>query len=114
MSNTQFYLALWVPFFTLLLVYIAATVQNRRAINDLRSENRRSVEDLRSENRKSMEDLRSENRRAVDDLRSEMKAGFEFLGGRLARIEKKLDVLDAEIRIEHDRRLAALEARALG
>jgi len=38
MSNTQFYFAIGVPFFTILLVWIGGTIANRSAINDLRSE----------------------------------------------------------------------------
>jgi hypothetical protein len=47
-----------------------------------------------------------------------MRAGFSDLrsdlGGRIDRIEKKLDTIDTEIRINHDHRLAVLEGRVLG
>lgn len=84
MNNTQFYFALGVPFFTLILMFIATIVSNRASIND---------------------------------LRSEMRAGFSDLGtglgARMDRIEKRLDVIDTEIRINHDHRLAVLEAHVL-
>ncbi len=81
MNDTQFYFALGVPFFTLLLMFIATISLNRSAIND---------------------------------LRSDMRAGFSDLGARMNRIEKRLDVIDTEIRINHDHRLAVLEAHVLG
>lgn len=92
MTNTQFYFALGVPFFTLLLICIAAMVADRAAIGDPRSE--------------------------VSSLRSEMHAGFSDLradlGGRMERIERRLNASDTEIRVNHDHRLAVLEARVLG
>ena len=54
------------------------------------------------------------NRAGLNDLRSDMRAGFSDLGARMDRIEKRLDVIDTEIRINHDHRLAVLEARVLG
>ncbi len=95
MNNTQFYFALGVPFFSLVLMYIVTTVSNRAAVNDLRSENRAAINDLRSEMRAGFADLRAD------------------LGGRLDRIEKKQDAIDTEIRVNHDHRLAVLEARVL-
>ncbi len=40
MNNTQLFVAVGVPFFTLLLVYIASTISNRSTVNDLRAEMR--------------------------------------------------------------------------
>ncbi len=80
MNNMQFYFALGVPFFTLVLMFIATIISNRAALNDLRSEMRAGFSDLRSD-----------------------------LGGRIDRIEKRLDVIDTEIRINHDHRLAVLK-----
>ena len=109
MTNMQFYFALGVPFFTVVLMYVAGILSNRSAVNDLRSEMRGSVNNLRSE-----------MRGAVNDLRSEMRAGFtdiayrfSDLSSRMDRIEKRLDTIDTEIRISHDHRLAVLEARVL-
>jgi hypothetical protein len=38
MTGVQFYFAIGVPFFTILVVWIGSTVANRSALNDLRSE----------------------------------------------------------------------------
>ena len=110
MNNTQFYFALGVPFFAVVLMYIVGTISNRAVINDLRSEMRAGINDLRSEMRAGM-----------NDLRSEMHAGFSALNvrmdsleKRMDRVEKRLDTIDTEIRINHDHRLAVLEARILG
>ncbi len=88
MNNTQFYLTLGVPFFTLLLVDLTSVISNRSAINDLRSEMRSGFEAIRSEMRTMNE--------------------------RIGRIEQKQDALDTEIRSNHDHRLAVPEARVLG
>jgi cellobiose-specific phosphotransferase system component IIA len=69
MNNTQLYLSIGLPLFTLLLVFIA-------------------------------------NNRAIDALRSEMKTSTDAL-----RTEIKMST-DA-LRINHDSRLAVLEARIL-
>ena len=102
MSNTQFYFALGVPFFTLLIVYFTSVFSNRSAITDLRSEMNKGDDALRSEMRQGFADLRS----SIGDLRSD-------LGARLDRIEKKQEALDSEIRIGHDHRIAVLEAQVL-
>ena len=94
MTNTQFYFALGVPFFTVVLMYIVATVSNRASINDLRE---------------SMNLLG----KRIDDLGLRMNDVRSDLGGRLDRIERNLDALDTELRVNHDRRLAVLEARVL-
>ncbi len=44
MTNIQFYFAIGVPFFTILVVWIGSTVANRSALNDLRSEMRTGFE----------------------------------------------------------------------
>ena len=72
MNNTQFYFALGVPFFAVVLMYIVGTISNRAVINDLRSEMRAGINDLRSEMRAGM-----------NDLRSEMHAGFSALNVRM-------------------------------
>ena len=137
MTNMQFYFALGVPFFTVVLMYVAGILSNRSAVNDLRSEMRGSVNNLRSEMRGAVNDLRSEmragftdiayrfsdllrsDRGAVNDLRSEMRAGFTDIAYRFSDLssrmdrEKRLDTIDTEIRISHDHRLAVLEARVL-
>ena len=85
MNNTQFYFAVGVPFFTLLLMFIVTTVSSRAAISGLRSEMRAGFSDLGT-----------------------------GLGARMDRIEKKLETTNTEIRINHHHRLAVFEARVLG
>ena len=99
MNNTQFYFVIGVPFFTVVLMYIVGALSNRSAINDVS----KHIDDVS----KHIEDLRS-------DLRSDMRAGFSDLGSRMDRIDHRLDTIDTEIRINHDHRLAVLEARVLG
>ncbi len=101
MNNTQLYLSIGLPLFTLLLVFLA----NNRAIDALRSEMKTSSDALRSE---------------TSALRTEMQAGFQMLNKRIddtneriGRLERRLDTIDTEIRINHDSRLAVLEARIL-
>jgi hypothetical protein len=96
MTNTQFYFAIGVPFFTVLLVWIGSTIANRSAIGD----------------------LRSEMRGGVDGLRSEMWAGFDGINRRLDGLESRFDRLDArfdrmdtEIRKDHEHRITMLEER---
>ena len=107
MSNTQFYFAIGVPFFTVLLVWIGGTVANRSAIND-----------LRSEMRTGFDGFRSEMRGGIDGLRSEMKAGFDDVNRRLDgvesrfdRLEARFDRMDTEIRKDHEHRITMLEER---
>ena len=54
------------------------------------------------------------NRAAINDLRSEMRSGFTDIGQRIDRIEKRLETIDTEIRINQDHRVAVEEARVLG
>ena len=134
MNNTQLYLSIGLPLFTLLLVFIA----NNRAIDALRSEMKTNMDALRNEMKTNMDALRSEMKTNMDALRSEMKisndalhndmsalraemqAGFQMLSKRIddtneriGRLEHRLDTIDTEIRINHDSRLALLEARIL-
>ena len=85
MSNTQFYFAIGVPFFTVLLVWIGGTVANRSAINDLRSEMRTGFNGV--------------NHR-LDGLES-----------RFDRLEARFDRMDTEIRKDHEHRITMLEER---
>ncbi len=102
MTNTQFYFALGVPFFTIVLMYIVGALSNRSAINDVS----KRIDDVS----KRIDDVS----KRIDDLRSDTRAGFSDLGSRMDRIEHRLDIIDTEIRINHDHRLAVLEARVLG
>ncbi len=110
MNNTQLYLSIGLPLFTLLLVFIA----NNRAIDALRSEMKTGNDALRAEMKTSNDALRSE----MSTLRNEMQTGFQMLNKRIddtneriGRMERRLDTIDTEIRINHDSRLAVLEAR---
>jgi len=85
MSNTQFYFAIGVPFFTVLLVWIGSTIANRSAISDLRSEMRTGFEAV--------------NRR-LDGMES-----------RFDRLEARFDRVDTEIRKDHEHRITMLEER---
>jgi hypothetical protein len=85
MTNVQFYFAIGVPFFTILVVWLGTALLNRSAFHSL--------------------NLR------IDDLRSEMKAGFDALSQRLERLEARLDRIDHEIRVDHEHRLTILEQR---
>ncbi len=96
MNNTQLYVSVGVPFFTLLVIYVASTISNRSAVSD----------------------LRAENRSATDDLRAEMRAGFEAISKRLDgidkrldRVETKLDRLTEEVYKLHEGRISRLEER---
>ncbi len=75
------------------------------------------VDDLRAE---MASGFAAVNQR-VDDLRSETTAGFagvnlrvDDLGARVGRLEVRLDSIDNELRIGHERRIAILEAHVLG
>ena len=110
MNNTQLYFAMGVPFFTVVLMFIVSAISNRSALGDLG----RRIDDFgkRSDDLgkriddigKRLEESTSHLNRRIDDLRIEVT-------GRLDRIEKKLDALDATVRENHESRLALLEAR---
>ncbi len=110
MRNTQFYFATGVPFFTVALMFIVATISNRAALGDLGKrlddfgkrfdDLGKRIDDLG----KRLDETSAHLNRRIDDLRIEVT-------GRLDRIEKKLDALDATVRENHESRLALLEAR---
>jgi hypothetical protein len=103
MTSAQFYFAIGLPVFSILLVWFGSTVANNRAIGALVQR----IDDLRSEMRSG----RSEMRSALDDLRSEMKTGFEAVNRRLDRLETRFDRIEDEVRKDHEARLSRLEAR---
>ncbi len=88
MTNVQFYFAIGVPFFTILVVWIGTTVANRGALHDLRSEMRTGFEFVGQR--------------------------FDRLESRIDRLETKLDRIDTEIRQNHEHRLTILEEHVLG
>lgn len=70
MTSAQFYFAIGLPIFSILLVWLGSTVANNRAISDLGQR---------------IDDLRSEMRSGLGDLRSEMRSGFNGVNQRLDR-----------------------------
>ena len=107
MSSAQFYFAIGLPIFSILLVWLGSTVANNRAINALGQR----IDDLRSEMRAGIGDLRSETRSGIGDLRSEVRAGFAGVNERIDRLETRFDRVEDEVRKDHESRLAHLEAR---
>ena len=85
MSSAQFYLAIGLPIFSILLVWLGSTVANNRAINALGQR--------------------------IDDLRSEMRAGFAAVNARIDRLETRFDRIEDEVHKDHESRLSRLEAR---
>ena len=77
MTNAQFYVAIGVPFFTIIVVWIGTTVSNRTALTD-----------FRLSTQSAMNDLRSEMHASIEALRSEMKMGFDAVNQRLDRLAK--------------------------
>jgi hypothetical protein len=96
MTSAQFYFAIGLPIFSILLVWLGSTVANNRAIGALGQR---------------IDDLRSEMRGGIDDLRSEMRTGFAGLNDRMDRLETRFDRIEDEVRKDHESRLSRLEAR---
>jgi hypothetical protein len=96
MSNIQFYFAIGLPVFSILLVWLGSTVANNRAIGALGQR---------------IDDMRAEMRSGFDSLRSEMKTGLEAVNHRLDRLEARFDRVEDEVRKDHEGRLSRLEAR---
>jgi methyl-accepting chemotaxis protein len=99
MTSAQFYLAIGLPIFSILLVWLGSTVANNRAINALGQR----IDDLGQR----IGDL---NQR-IDDLRSEMRAGFAAVNARIDRLETRFDRIEDEVHKDHESRLSRLEAR---
>jgi predicted nucleic acid-binding Zn-ribbon protein len=92
MTSAQFYFAIGLPIFSILLVWLGSTVANNRAINALGQR----IDDLGQR---------------IDDLRSEMRAGFAAVNARIDRMEIRFDRIEDEVRKDHESRLSRLEAR---
>jgi hypothetical protein len=92
MTSAQFYFAIGLPIFSLLLVWLGSTVANNRAIGALGQR----IDDLG---------------KRIDDLRSEMRAGFASVNERIDRLETRFDRVEDEVRKDHEGRLSRLEAR---
>ncbi len=107
MSNMQFYFAMGVPFFTVVLMFIVATISNRSAINDLGKridDLGKRMDDLGAGLNKRMDDLGAGLNKRMDDFRMDVT-------GRLERIEKKLSEVEITVRQNHESRLAVLESK---
>lgn len=96
MTNAQFYVAIGLPVFSILVVWLGTTVSNNRAIGALG---------------KRIDGMNQSLNQRIDDLRSEMKAGFAGVNERLSRLETRFDRIEDEVRKDHEGRLARLEAR---
>ena len=83
MTNTQLYLAIGLPCFSILIVWLGTTLSNRQAMKGVS---------------KSIDDLGT-------SLRAEMKAGFNAVDQRLTRLETIVDRIEGEIRIDHEKRV---------
>jgi hypothetical protein len=92
MASAQFYFAIGLPIFSILLVWLGSTVANNRAISSVGQR----IDDLG---------------KRIDDLRSEMRAGFTGLNDRMDRLETRFDRIEDEVRKDHESRLSRLEAR---
>ena len=88
-TSAQFYFAISLPIFSILLVWLGSTVANNRAISALGQR----INDLRSE------------------MNLQMKAGFDGVNQRLDRLEVRFDRIEDEVRKDHESRLSRLEAR---
>jgi tetrahydromethanopterin S-methyltransferase subunit G len=91
-TSSQFYIAISLPIFSILLVWLGSTVANNRAINALRQR----IDDLGQR---------------IDDLCSEMRAGFPAVNARIDRLETRFDRIEDEVCKDHESRLSRLEAR---
>jgi hypothetical protein len=92
MTNVQFYFALGLPIFSILVVWLGSTIANHHAIGGLS---------------KRIDDLG----KRIDDLRLEMRAGFEAVNNRIDRLEVRFIRIEDEVRKDHESRLARLEAK---
>jgi|GEM_PF-6038756 len=92
MTNVQFYLAIGLLVFSILLVWLGSTVANNRAIGALGQR----IDDMGQ---------------CITGLRSEMKSGFDGLNERLGRLETRFEHIADEVRKDHESRLSRLEAR---
>ena len=100
MTNTQLYLAIGLPCFSILIVWLGTTLSNRQAMKGVS----KSIDDLGTS-------LRSEITALGTSLRAEMKAGFDAVDQRLTRLETAVDQINYEIRTVHEKRITVLEER---
>ena len=106
MSNLQFYFALGVPFFTVVLMFIVSTISNRAAVSDLG----KRIDDLGAGLNKRIDDLGAGLNKRIDDLRGDMNGQFTETHDKLDKVEKRLERVEDAVRVNHEARLASLEA----
>ena len=110
MTSAQFYVAIGLPIFSILLVWLGSTVANNRAIAALGQR----IDGMGKRLDQRIDDMGKQiegmNQR-IDDLRSEMREGFAAVNARLDRLETRFDRIEDEVRKDHEGRLARLEAR---
>jgi hypothetical protein len=114
MTSAQFYLAICLPIFSILLVWLGSTVANNRAINALGQridDLGKRIDDLGQGLGMRIDDLGQGLGMRIDDLRSEMRAGFAGVNERIDRLEIRFDRVEDEVRKDHEGRLSRLEAR---
>jgi hypothetical protein len=103
MTSAQFYTAIGLPIFSILLVWLGSTVANNRALGALGQR----IEDIS----KRIDDLG----RRIDDQGKALGQRIDdlgkTLGQRIDRLETRFDRVEDEIRKDHEGRLARLEAR---
>jgi tetrahydromethanopterin S-methyltransferase subunit G len=107
MASFQIYLAIGLPMFSILVVWLGSTLANNHAINGLG----KRIDDLGNSLNKRIDDLDRGLNQRIDDLRSEMRTGFSAVNERLTRIEVRLDHVEDEVRKDHESRLSRLEAK---
>jgi hypothetical protein len=107
MTSAQFYLAIGLPIFSILLVWLGSTVANNRAISALGQR----IDDLGQGLGQRIDGLGQGLGQRIDDLRSEMRTGFEAVNARIDRLETRFDRVEDEVRKDHESRLSRIEAR---
>ena len=130
MTTVQFYFALGLPVFSILIVWLGATIANVRDVNELgrriedqgkslgqRVEDQgkslgQRIEDQGKTLGQRIEDQGKVLGQRIDDLRTEMHAGFDGVNERLNRLETRFDRIEDEVRKDHESRLARLETKA--
>ncbi len=106
MTNTQYYMSIGIPMFTILVVWIGSVVTNR---SSMKAVNLR-IEDVNlrfNDVNLRIDDL---NLR-FNDLRADMNRRFDDMNRRFDRLEALLDRIDKDLRVDHEHRLTILEER---
>ena len=99
MSNSQLYISVGVPFFTLLIVYIASAISNRSTVDSLRAEMRAGFESL------------GKRLDGLDARLDRMDTRMDRIELRLDRMDGKLDRIAEDVYKLHESRISRLEER---